>query len=310
VFGRKWTLSCIPNLYYPIKQPGLYRWIVFAGGFSITGILGMFLLFVTGLTIKMENIVKDRTEELLQYQDNLAELVKERTRELEITQGKLVRKERLAAVGRISGSIAHDLRNPLSAIGNAVYYLKRKVPESESKCRQYLEIIDHEVKLSGNVITNLLDLTSKGGLELEKVSLNSIIAESFANARVSDQITWRLECNPDPFMLQSDPGKLKQVLQNLLTNATQAMHGKGEITINAKRKTGKNIILFRDSGPGINTDHHKFIFEPLYSTKTKGIGLGLWICREIISLHEGSISLEDQGDKRKGACFKIELPID
>ncbi len=211
--------------------------------------------------------------ELQRYQNGLQQLVDERTQELHDAQAELVRNEKLATIGRVSGSIAHELRNPLASIRNAVYYLGRKVPDSEPKWREYIGIIDDEAQASNQIITNLLEMSRPVNLIWSSASLNALLDEVF-KAKNSARISWRFDFNPDPFELECDPTKMKQVFENLLSNASEEIEANGEIIVTASRYSDHDIITFQDNGSGIDPEHRNFIFEPLYSTKTKGIGLG------------------------------------
>ncbi len=242
--------------------------------------------------------------ELLKYQISLHEQVDERTKELNNAQKIVVRNERLATIGRVSGSIAHELRNPLASIRNAVYYLRRKIPDSELKWHEYMKIIDDEVQASNQIITNLLEMSRPVKLNVSTVSLNALLDEVFL-AQSWNNASYRFDFSPDPFELKCDHSKMKQVFENLLSNALAGNESNTEIIVKATRDNQYVIITFQDNGPGIEGEHRQHIFEPLYSTKTKGIGLGLWICNEIVKHHNGSITLEDSDDKYTRFLIKI-----
>jgi len=259
-------------------------------------------------SLEEEIVFRKKIEaELQKYQHSLKHLVGEQTQELIDKQKKIVRNERLATIGSVSGSIAHELRNPLASIRNAVFYLGRKVPDSEPKWRQYIEIIDNEVEASNQIITNLLEISRPIKLTLTEISLNELLDEVFEEKTLEqiDNLTFRFNFKPDPFELQCDPSKLKQVFSNLLSNALENIKVDREIIVTATHDKGYDIISFQDNGAGVDEEHKAFIFEPLYSTKTKGIGLGLWICSEIIRRHNGTITLDDNGDFTR---FVIKIP--
>jgi signal transduction histidine kinase len=245
-------------------------------------------------------------EELSKHRAHLEVLIRERTGELEAAQKELLDGERLATIGRISASIAHDLRNPLGTIGNAVFYLKRKVPKSKPKWREYLDIIDQAILAANSIISNLLDLTRIGKPEKQAVDLCSLLQDVFVHANVPEGVRWRFAPDSPPFILVGDQAKLRQVFENLVLNALEAIDGSGEIVVTALRSAEYDIITFEDDGPGIAPEHRASVFEPLFSTKPKGIGLGLWICRRLVELQGGTIVLEDE--KSKDAAFKIQFP--
>ncbi|MDP6546495.1 MAG: PAS domain S-box protein [Phycisphaerae bacterium] len=221
---------------------------------------------------------------------------------------ELLRKARLAAIGQVSGSIAHDLRNPLGSVRNATYYLKQIVPSSESTIIEYLEIIDQETTAADKVITNLLKLGRTPTAVKQKVDIAQVIREALARVGPPAGIQLRVSQDPDPFEILADPDQIRQVFDNLVGNAVQAMGGEGEIIVEISRdgEGDNDTITFRDTGPGIAPDIRKTLFQPLITTKAKGTGLGLTICRQIVERHGGAIDAVD--DDRAGAAFVICLP--
>jgi signal transduction histidine kinase len=219
---------------------------------------------------------------------------------------KTLRKERLAAIGQVSGSIAHDLRNPLGSVRNAVYYLKQIVPDGESEILEYIEIIDKEVATANRIITNLLRLGRNPKVTRQEVDIARAVCESFDRMGPGAGVRLRISADPDPFVVRADPDQLRQVLDNLIGNAAQAMGGKGDIDVDATRDGQNDRIVFRNTGPGIAEEIRKTLFQPLVTTKVKGTGLGLTICRQIVERHGGTIDVAD--DERAGAAFVICLP--
>jgi len=233
--------------------------------------------------------------ETLRAEDELAEAREE-----------LVRAARLAAVGQVSASIAHDLRNPLGAVRNASYYLKRRLAGGPAEIIEYLEIIDQEVAAADRIIGNLLGVARTKEPVKREVDLARMVEEALGAAGRGRDIRCRMRLAPEPFSLQADPDQLRQVIENLLSNAAHAMGGRGEIVIEARRDEGGDRIVFRDSGPGVAPEVAERLFEPLVTTHPAGTGLGLTICRQIVERHGGAIALVDRDEK--GAAFEIRLP--
>jgi len=219
---------------------------------------------------------------------------------------ELVRGARLAAVGQVSASIAHDLRNPLGAVRNASYYLKRRLAGAPPEIIEYLEIIDQEVAAADRIIGNLLGVARTKDPVKQEVDLARMVEEVLGAAGWGGKIRCRMHLAPEPFSLRADPDQLRQVIGNLLSNAARAMGGRGEIVIEARRDDGNDRIVFRDSGPGVAPEVAEWLFEPLVTTHPVGTGLGLTICRQILERHGGGIALVDRD--RKGASFEIRLP--
>ena len=253
---------------------------------------------------RFQEQARQAQQALIEQQRNETTQVKA---ELERVREELVRKTRLAAIGQVSASIAHDVRNPLASVRNAAFYLKRKVPQDEPELAEFLQIIEDEVDAANRIITGLLDLTgSTRPVNKQTVDLRELVEDAFSRITDTDGVRCRISTVPDPFQVQTDPDQFRQVLVNLGKNAVQAMEGKGEIVVEASRSPSCDVIVVRDTGPGIPGEVRKSLFEPLVTTKAMGTGLGLAICRQIVDRHGGTIEL--MGNERPGAAFQISLP--
>jgi len=228
--------------------------------------------------------------------------------ELAKIRDELVRTTRLVAIGQMSASIAHDLRNPLGTIRNATYYLRRRLPDERAEVREYLGIIDEEVGAADRIIGNLLAIARAREPVKQSVDLGRIVKEVFDGAGRTDAMRLLMSLTPDPFIVRADADQLRQVIRNLVDNAMQAMRGRGELVVEGGRDADGDGVVFRDTGPGIAPEVRGSIFEPLITTKTKGTGLGLTICRQIVEQHGGTIELIDQD--KPGAAFRVRLPRD
>ena len=222
------------------------------------------------------------------------------------TREELVRKTRLAAIGQVSASIAHDLRNPLGSLRNAAYYLKRHVPKDEPERVEFLEIIDKEVDAASRIISSLLALTRSSPVSRQTVDLRELVEDAFSRIADTDGVRCRVSTDPDPFQIQVSPNQFRQVFINLGLNSVQAMEGKGELVVEASRSASCDVIFVRDTGPGVRGDVREELFDPLVTTRVVGTGLGLTICRQIVEQHGGTIKLIDI--ERPGAAFEISLP--
>jgi PAS domain S-box-containing protein len=267
--------------------------------------------------------LKEVEQELAQHRDSLEELVRERSTELEAAQERLLRQERLATLGQLTATVSHELRNPLGVISNAVYYLKRKCAsdkgQADEKVVQYLDMIKREVGAADHIIADLLTTSRTKEPVVQWVNLDELLEAIVSASVFPEHIQWRYQRQPKPFMMRADPAQLTQVLRNLIGNAVQAINGngddKGMICLTASETAGKYQLSLRDNGPGISREDQENIFEPLYTTKAKGNGLGLWISRELIRGHGGELSyLANTGQTtqavgcEKGAEFLLVLP--
>ncbi len=227
-------------------------------------------------------------------------------KELDRLKEKLVTQTRLAAVGQVAASIAHELRNPLGAVRNAAYYMNRRLIGDNPKIAKYLDIIDQEIDVSDRIISNLLEMTRAKEPVKQKVNLGSVVAEGIERVKPADTIRCHLQFEEEPFVVNVDPAQLRQVLDNLLVNALQSIEAEGDIFIRGQRADGMDIITVQDTGAGIDAEQQTRLFEPLFTTKAKGTGLGLTISRQIIEKNGGTLEYVEQDGR--GAMFRIKLP--
>lgn len=226
--------------------------------------------------------------------------------ELNKTKEALVRSTRLAAVGQVSATIAHDLRNPLGAVRNAAFYLKRKSNQHDDKTLKYFNIIDSEISTADRIISNMMQMTKMKEPQKEKCNLTELIKSASGSHYKKLNIDIETKLLSGNGELFCDTVQIMQVFRNLLENADQSDDTPTKVKIQYSKKKDYTEIIFFDNGPGVSDDVKHTIFEPLITTKAKGTGLGLTICKQIIEKHGGHIELIDK--KNAGACFRIELP--
>jgi PAS domain S-box-containing protein len=264
--------------------------------------------------------LKEVEQELARHSNSLEELVRERTSELGAAQERLLRQERLATLGQLTATVSHELRNPLGVISNAVYYLKRKCARDreqvDEKVAQYLDMIRREVAAADQIIADLLSTSRIRAPVVQWVDLDELVEAIVSTSMFPEHIQWQYLRQPKPFMMRADPVQLTQVIRNLLSNAIQAIDGaeNGRIVLSATTTADHYQLSFRDNGPGIDKETEEKMFEPLYTTKAKGNGLGLWISRELVRGHGGELSYvankseTNAQDNHKGTEFLLVLP--
>jgi DNA-binding LacI/PurR family transcriptional regulator/signal transduction histidine kinase len=251
---------------------------------------------------------RKRAEETLkEYSERLEEMVEERTRKLQEAQEQLVRQERLAVLGQLAGGVGHELRNPLGVISNAVYFLQTTLSEADETTREYLGILSSEVRSAERIISDLLDLSRTRPSEREESTVSELVAGTLERQPPPENVRVTTEVGSDLPLAFVDPRQIGQVLDNLVLNACQAMPKGGDLTIGAQAGTEEVTLSVTDTGCGISKENMGRLFEPLFTTKVRGIGLGLVISRNLVEANGGSI--EVTSEVKKGSTFTVTLPI-
>jgi len=252
---------------------------------------------------------KQAEEELIKHREHLEELVKERTKKLQDAQEQLVRQEKLAVLGQLAGGVGHELRNPLGAIKNAAYFLNMVLEEPEPEVKETLGILEKEVATSERIISSLLGFARPKPPIRRKVAINEVIQEALYHVTVPENV--KVVTQPDKSLpaILADPDQLGQAFSNITVNAIQAMPEGGQLAIKSKTSNQEWVtISFADTGVGVPKENLRKLFEPLFSTKAKGIGLGLAVTRTLVEGHGGTIKA--QSEVGKGSTFTVRLPID
>ncbi len=240
--------------------------------------------------------------------DELELKIGERSRQLEEAQEELVRKEKLAVLGQLAGSVAHELRNPLAVMSNAVYYLKAVLPDSDKTLREYLKIIKTEIDNSERIITDLLDFSRTKTPHMVQITVGEIITRIIGKCSVPELVSVEIDIAGTLPPVNVDPFQMGQVFQNLITNSIEAMSNKGVLKILAEegREDGFVRIHITDTGEGISPEGMAKLFRPLFTTKAKGMGLGLAVCKRLTEANGGTIEVKSRpGDV---TTFTVALP--
>jgi len=243
---------------------------------------------------------------LREYSERLEDMVAARTRELKAAQEQLVRREKMEALGSLAGVLGHELRNPLGVISNAVYYMSALESDPESKSKEYLDIISEEVDKAAQIIAALLDLASTRPPEKRAVNVAELIAYVMVERSPPEHIDVDLQVAGDLPAVYADPNQLRQVLGNLFVNAYEAMPERGQLTVTACQEDAQIRITVTDTGCGISPENMEKLFEPLFTTKARGIGVGLAVSKHLVEANSGT--LEAQSEPGRGSTFTIRLP--
>jgi signal transduction histidine kinase len=213
--------------------------------------------------------------------------------------------ERLAAIGQMAGGVAHELRNPLNVVKTSVYYLLNAKNAKAEKVAEHLKRIERQVGMADGVITALNDFAKMPLPVLESVPLEPYLTEVLELNPLPDEIESVLDVPPSLPAVLADRAQMKIVFGNLIRNAREAMAAGGRLTITAASVANKVEIRVADTGAGIRPEDLQRIMEPLFTTKARGIGLGLAITRAIVDKHNGKLRVESQPGQ--GATFCVTL---
>jgi PAS domain S-box-containing protein len=278
--------------------------------------------------------LKRASEEVRKLNERLEIRIEERTKQLSEAQEELVRKEKLSILGQLAGSVGHELRNPLGVMNNAIYFLKTVLPGSDETVREYLDILKSEVDNSGRIISDLLDFSRTKTPQAKAVSVNDLMSQSMGKCTVTEDVMIDFDIPEALPAVTIDPFQMEQVFQNLITNGIQAMPKGGVLRISARKgvreqgSVGAGLvpahgqegqpqgaspqdyieISVADTGGGISPENLKKLFQPLFTTKAKGIGLGLVVSKKLTEANGGRI--EATSEVGKGTTFTVMLPVD
>jgi PAS domain S-box-containing protein len=245
--------------------------------------------------------------------ESFENLTKERTRQLLQVQKKLTDAKHLSEIGSLAATVAHELRNPLAAIRTAAYNIGKK--SRNRSLKSHLYNIEKKVLESNQIINNLLSYARIKVPHFEDAKICEILHECVDAARDryykwDVRVTKKCECRKKD-VIKADPYQLRELFNNLLNNGYESFPGKkGKFLISCQRQTppGYFTISFTDNGVGISPGDLKKLAQPFFTTKSKGTGLGLTVCQQLVSLHEGKISFESEIGK--GTRVTVVLPID
>ena len=261
---------------------------------------------IKNFNAELQSRIDDATADLAAKNRALAEL----NDLLVAARRDLTAKERLAALGQLSGTIAHELGNPLNAMSGRVQLLVRD-PLLPPAMRDELAALEGEVKRMTTIIRRFLDSARALTPAPEPVDVAALVDEALSlslSAEARARLHVHAEVADDVGRAVTDPGLVRHVLMNLVSNAVDAMPQGGRLTVRAERRGAQLALAVADTGEGIANDERRRIFEPFYSTKPpgRGTGLGLAICREIAAALKGRIDVESE--QGKGSTFTFVVP--
>jgi PAS domain S-box-containing protein len=266
-------------------------------------------LHQAAMVIENAQLIESLTEarkKLEAYAEQLEQKVEERTRELKKSQEQLLKAQRLAVIGELAGMVGHDLRNPLTSINGAAYYLKKRLGSKiDGKVKEMLDLIEKNIVYSNKIINDLLDYSREIKLDLTGSKPKSIIKEALSLVEIPKNVQV-IDLTGSCPKIKVDIGKIKRAFVNIIKNAVEAMPKGGTLTIKSKKLNGSLELVFSDTGVGMSKKTVKKLWTPLFTTKAKGMGFGLAICKRVVEAHGGSISVKSV--RGKGTTFTVTIP--
>jgi signal transduction histidine kinase len=262
---------------------------------------------------------------------DLAASFNKMTQSLRDAQEELVRKEKLSILGQLSGSVGHELRNPLGIISNAIYFLKTVMPDAEEVVKEYLDIVKNEVNNCERIISDLLDFARTKTPQTSSITARELIHLSIGKCVIPENVSLTVDTPEGLPLVTVDPLQIVQVFQNIITNAVQAMPEGGSLRVSARLSAECGVrnaelkeadhselrtlnsalhgnfieVSVTDTGEGITPENMKKLFQPLFTTKAKGIGLGLVVLKKLTEVNGGTVRVESEAGK--GTTFTIAL---
>jgi len=255
-----------------------------------------------------KKLSKELNEKLYQNLSKIAnseaELVKKKDQlEVELDQKtkKLIHSERLTAIGEMAARLAHDLRNPLSVISNELELIKLREPNPNEKMQTSQDRINRSIQRMSHQLEDVMDFVRMKPLDLKNQSIRDLLTSTVNSIAIPSEIKINLPEND--CRISVDSTQMGIIFVNLIFNSIQAMNNYGKINITIFDNLENTVIEFQDSGPGISEENLETIFEPLFTTKQTGTGLGLVSCMTIVKQHGGTLSV-----KNNPTTFTVTIP--
>ncbi|MGA2090878.1 MAG: ATP-binding protein [Endomicrobiales bacterium] len=216
-----------------------------------------------------------------------------------------ISRSKIDAIGIFSSIVSHELKNPLASLKNIAYFFSKMPALEDPRANRMMSIMGTEVERINDQIVNLLDVSRVKRIDKQLCSIDTLVEDAFQKIALPDTI--KVSKNVEQITLLFDSQRFIQIITALITNARDAMPKGGTIDFSLKRNGSNADIVFHDTGIGMDPATSARAFEPLFTTKTKVLGLGLTMAREILNIHNGQIELSSQKDV--GTTVKITFPI-
>ena len=254
--------------------------------------------------------------ELEKYREGLEELVEERTKELNDTQDELVRKERLATLGQLTATVSHELRNPLGAMRPSMFIIEKSSDKNDERVQKAIERVDRNIDRCDNIIDELLDFTRITELDLTSVKIDEWLESVIEEQILPEGLQLKIDFSLHDLKLDIDADRVRRAFINIFENACHSMMDGNKniierknacVNISTEEKNNQINIIIEDSGSGMPQEVLEKMFEPLFSTKGFGVGLGMSVVKQIMEQHAGGVEIVSE--EGKGTTAKLWFPI-
>ncbi len=222
-------------------------------------------------------------------------------------QQELIRSEKFAVMGQLAGGIAHELRNPLGTMKNAVYFLDMALINPKPEIKEMLDVLANEVSASTRIIDSLMQFARPDCSYYKATNLNHVLQEVLSCQRIPLNIDVETHFEEDLPSVPADPDQLHQAFGNIILNAVQSMPAGGKLTFRTSSKESHQVeVTISDTGTGIPSGIREKLFEPFFTSKSSGIGLGLALTKLLIEKHGGTVTVDSK--MGEGSAFTVSLP--
>jgi len=260
---------------------------------------------------------KQAEQELDLYRQHLEEMVQSRTKELQAAQMELIKREKLSILGQLTATVSHELRNPLGVIRSSNFYLQRRVKDKDDKIDKHFKRIEEQIALCDAIVADLLEFTRGRNITIVQEALDPWLEVLVLQISENEGIGIKLDLSKNLPMVPHDRDKIRRVILNVLDNAVQAVKARRSATsvdiayepkieLCTEQRENHVLIQITDNGNGMNKETLDRAFEPLFTTRARGTGIGLANVKKIVEEHGGSVALESEIGE--GTRMTISLP--
>jgi len=255
---------------------------------------------------------RDEVQEVGNFFNKMTSQLLAARKQLGETHKQLIQYEKMAAIGRMAAVLSHELRNVFAGIEVSIYYVKAKMTGDITPLLSKIIEIEKEINYAHTLLNNISTFVTSRKVVCREIRINDVLEDTLNNSLLQDmvknnKVAVEKEFDPAVSVVMADGTQIKEVFSNLCINAVQAMPNGGTLKISTRSGGTMVEIVIADTGAGISKENMRNLFTPFFTTKSKGLGLGLFIAREIVELHKGRIELSTE--ENKGTRFAVFLPV-